>query len=69
MTAYCASVTQVMLLKWPTAVVFGTVPRMIGLTYQPVVEAIMSTVPAARSFMVAVVPVWYTLMYWPRSFR
>src|ERR1035437_3213591 len=68
-TAYWASVTQVMFWKLPTAVDFGTVPSTIGLMYQPVVVAIMSTVPAARSFIVAVVPVWYTLMYWPRFFK
>ncbi len=52
-----------------TWIASGTVPMARPLMYQPVVEAMMSTVPAAMFFIVAVVPDGYELTYLFSSVR
>jgi hypothetical protein len=50
-TPYCASVTQVRFWNLATAIGFGTVPIARPLMYQPVVEAMISTVPDEMFFI------------------
>src|SRR5215472_12414800 len=62
-TPYWASLTHVWFWYLPTIMLAGTVPSARGLMYQPVVVAIMLTVPCAMFVIVAEVLAGYASMY------